>query len=107
MSRRTLCYIACSYPIVIRCFHLRANSRGKGRFEGGDGLVRDYLFRSPLTLSILTERRVFPPGGILGGASKQSPTMPAHTLSSMSRRRRHVWRESAAAGRRWMDRPGR
>uniref|UniRef100_A0A914WFH1 5-oxoprolinase n=1 Tax=Plectus sambesii TaxID=2011161 RepID=A0A914WFH1_9BILA len=55
------------YPIIIRQFGLRANSGGGGKFKGGDGCVRDYEFRKNLTLSILTERRVFAPYGLNGG----------------------------------------
>ncbi|CAL4060693.1 unnamed protein product, partial [Meganyctiphanes norvegica] len=37
--------------------------------RGGDGVVRELLFRRPLTLSILTERRVFAPFGLEEGES--------------------------------------
>ena len=57
------------YPVVLRRFHLRADSGGAGKFHGGDGVIREMLFRRPLTLSILTERRVFAPYGLNGGAS--------------------------------------
>ena len=33
---------------------------------GGEGVVRETLFRKPLTLSVLTERRVFNPYGLNG-----------------------------------------
>ena len=39
---------------------------GKGHYYGGDGVIREYLFRKSLTLSILTERRVFQPYGLFG-----------------------------------------
>ncbi|KAK3085711.1 hypothetical protein FSP39_007638 [Pinctada imbricata] len=55
------------YPVILKRFHLDPNTGGKGRTRGGDGVVREYLFRKPLTLSILTERRVFRPYGLLGG----------------------------------------
>lgn len=51
------------YPIVLNRFHLRSGSGGAGKYKGGDGVVREYLFRKDLTLSILTERRVFAPYG--------------------------------------------
>jgi 5-oxoprolinase (ATP-hydrolysing) len=60
-----------SYPIIIRRFCLRKGSGGGGRFRGGDGLHREYVFRTPLTLSILTERRVFAPYGLEGGHNGQ------------------------------------
>lgn len=57
------------YPIVLKRFHLRPESGGKGRNRGGDGVVRELLFRKPLKLSILTERRAFAPYGLEGGQS--------------------------------------
>lgn len=54
------------YPIFLKKFSLRADSGGKGKFNGGDGVVRELLFRAPITLSILTERRVFAPYGMEG-----------------------------------------
>ncbi|CAA9997633.1 unnamed protein product [Nesidiocoris tenuis] len=56
------------YPVLLDEFHLRRNSGGSGRFRGGDGIVRTFTFRSPLSLSILTERRVFAPYGLEGGS---------------------------------------
>lgn len=35
-------------------------------YRGGEGVVRETLFRRPLTLSVLTERRVFNPYGLKG-----------------------------------------
>ena len=55
------------YPVLLRKFILRKNSGGKGFFKGGDGVVRKVLFLKNLSVSLLTERRVFAPNGILGG----------------------------------------
>ena len=52
--------------MVVQRFSLRHGSGGEGRYRGGDGVVRELLFRKPLVLSILTERRVFPPYGLRG-----------------------------------------
>ena len=41
-------------------------SGGRGMFNGGDGVIRELLFRKDLTLSVLTERRVFAPYGMNG-----------------------------------------
>lgn len=54
------------YPVLLKTFTLRENSGGDGKYRGGDGVVRELQFRSPVTLSILTERRSFPPNGIKG-----------------------------------------
>ena len=52
--------------MVLESFQLRLGSGGKGQFKGGDGIIREYLFRRHLVLSVLTERRVFSPYGLLG-----------------------------------------
>ncbi len=49
------------YPVILRAFHLREGSGGKGKFVGGDGVVREIEFLEPLKVSILSERRVFAP----------------------------------------------
>ncbi|XP_050396145.1 5-oxoprolinase isoform X1 [Patella vulgata] len=55
------------YPVVVKCFHLNPGTGGQGLYCGGDGVVRELLFRRPFTLSVLTERRVFVPYGMNGG----------------------------------------
>ncbi len=55
------------YPVLLRQFALRKNSGGRGRFNGGDGLVREVEFLAPLNVAILSERRVYPPYGLAGG----------------------------------------
>ncbi|KAI6174399.1 hypothetical protein M3Y98_01185900 [Aphelenchoides besseyi] len=55
------------YPVILRRFHLREESGGKGKWNGGNGVARFLQFRRPIQLSILTERRVFHPYGLNGG----------------------------------------
>lgn len=55
------------YPVIVKRFHLSLGTGGRGQHCGGDGVIREYLFRKNLTLSILTERRVFRPYGLEGG----------------------------------------
>uniref|UniRef100_A0A5G2QF41 5-oxoprolinase, ATP-hydrolysing n=1 Tax=Sus scrofa TaxID=9823 RepID=A0A5G2QF41_PIG len=55
------------YPVILRRFELRRGSGGRGRFRGGDGVIRELLFREEALLSVLTERRAFQPYGLLGG----------------------------------------
>lgn len=57
------------YPIILREFSIRRGSGGRGRFDGGDGLVREVEFLEPLNVAILSERRVFAPYGLEGGES--------------------------------------
>ncbi|XP_070575126.1 5-oxoprolinase-like isoform X2 [Ptychodera flava] len=55
------------YPVVLRRFELNAGTGGNGLYRGGNGVIREMLFRRPLTLSILSERRAFRPYGMKGG----------------------------------------
>ncbi|KAI5807475.1 Hydantoinase B/oxoprolinase-domain-containing protein [Peziza echinospora] len=55
------------YPVLLREFSIRDGSGGKGRFHGGDGVIRDIEFRKDVQVSILSERRVFHPYGLEGG----------------------------------------
>lgn len=55
------------YPVLLRRFGLRQGSGGAGRYRGGDGLVREIEFRRPVVASILSERRVCAPRGLMGG----------------------------------------
>ncbi|MFM1823070.1 MAG: hypothetical protein RI967_1336, partial [Planctomycetota bacterium] len=55
-------------PVIVRAFRVRAGSGGAGRHPGGDGLVRSYEFRTPVSLSFFGSRRVHAPAGMAGGA---------------------------------------
>jgi 5-oxoprolinase (ATP-hydrolysing) len=55
------------YPVLVREFALRRGSGGNGKYQGGDGLIRELEFLEPLQVSILSERRVFAPYGLNGG----------------------------------------
>lgn len=54
-------------PLRVRRYCLRNLSGGKGRYAGGDGIIREYEFMSPTDINILSERRRFPPYGLRGG----------------------------------------
>ena len=54
------------YPVILKQFSLNPTSGGKGQYNGGDGVIREMLFRKPLTLSVLSERRVHQPYGLHG-----------------------------------------
>lgn len=45
------------YPVMIHRFGIREGSGGKGKFNGGDGAVREIEFTEPLQVSILSEVR--------------------------------------------------
>ena len=55
------------YPVWLKEFHLNPGSGGRGLFNGGDGVLRAIQFLKPLTLSVLTDRRVISPYGLNQG----------------------------------------
>jgi 5-oxoprolinase (ATP-hydrolysing) len=57
------------YPVRLHRFALRPGSGGAGAFRGGDGVVREFEFLEPLTLSLLTQHRSTAPYGLAGGAN--------------------------------------
>ena len=60
------------YPVIVNKFTINHNTGGKGQHNGGDGVLRELLFRKTLTLSVLTERRVFAPYGLKGMCSNNN-----------------------------------
>uniref|UniRef100_A0A9J7YDM8 5-oxoprolinase, ATP-hydrolysing n=1 Tax=Cyprinus carpio carpio TaxID=630221 RepID=A0A9J7YDM8_CYPCA len=55
------------YPVILEQFSLLPGSGGAGLYRGGDGVIRKLRFRSPVVLSVLTERRSTQPYGLHGG----------------------------------------
>ena len=55
------------YPLILREFSVRKNSGGAGGTTGGNGMIREFEFTKPLTVSLLTSRRNSRPFGIQGG----------------------------------------
>ena len=56
-----------NYPVRIGCLALIPDSEGAGRFRGGLGLRKDYVFDRATTYTILADRDRFGPWGVLGG----------------------------------------
>ncbi len=56
-----------NYPVLIPTLALVEDSEGPGRFRGGLGLRKDYLFDRPTTYTILADRDRFGPWGAMGG----------------------------------------
>ncbi len=55
------------YPVLLESFSLRLDSGGKGKYSGGNGVVRRIRFLEPMTANILSGHRVVPPFGLNGG----------------------------------------
>ena len=56
-----------AFPLRLKRYALRRGSGGRGQYNGGDGLIRDVEFLTPARVTILSERRKFPPPGFHGG----------------------------------------
>jgi N-methylhydantoinase B len=56
-----------AYPFRVVRYAYRRNSGGLGKHRGGDGLIREIELLGPAQVTLLTERRVFPPYGLNGG----------------------------------------
>jgi len=55
------------YPVRVESLSIREGSGGHGRHRGGDGLRKAIRFLVPVTLTVLTERRIYAPQGAQGG----------------------------------------
>jgi len=57
------------YPVLLKEFNIRRGSGGEGKYNGGDGVVREIEFLKQLEIGILSERRAFEPYGLEGGCN--------------------------------------
>ncbi|OAX43450.1 Hydantoinase B/oxoprolinase [Rhizopogon vinicolor AM-OR11-026] len=55
------------YPVLMHRFGLRPFSAGKGKWNGGDGVIREFEIMQGMQVSILSERRTRAPYGMAGG----------------------------------------
>jgi 5-oxoprolinase (ATP-hydrolysing) len=55
------------YPVIIDAFRIRRGSGGRGRWSGGEGVIRKIRFREPMTVAVLANSRVIAPFGLQGG----------------------------------------
>lgn len=56
-----------AYPLLVEKFCVRRGSGGRGRHPGGDGIRRDLRVLRPAIVTLISERRRFPPYGLNGG----------------------------------------
>ncbi len=55
------------FPVLLESFGLRGGSGGRGKWRGGDGVVRRVRFLEAMTAAILSGHRRIPPYGMAGG----------------------------------------
>jgi N-methylhydantoinase B len=56
-----------AYPLRVRRYALRRGSGGKGKYRGGDGMVREIEVLADAEVTLLAERRTRGPYGLSGG----------------------------------------
>jgi len=57
------------FPVILQSFEIRTGSGGKGRYRGGDGVIRKVKFLENMTANIISGHRRIPPYGLAGGGS--------------------------------------
>lgn len=55
------------FPLRVRRYAIRRGAGGRGRFPGGDGLIREFEFLADTEVTLLSERRRHAPWGLEGG----------------------------------------
>jgi N-methylhydantoinase B len=64
------------FPMVVWRFEVRRESGGAGAHRGGDGVVKEVEFLSPVNAAVVANRHRVPPWGLAGGG----PGTPGTTL---------------------------
>ena len=65
-----------AYPMRVKKYAIRKHSGGKGKFRGGDGVVRELELLTDAQVTILSDRRKTRPYGLNGGqAGKAGKTV--------------------------------
>jgi 5-oxoprolinase (ATP-hydrolysing) len=57
------------FPVRLKRFQIRSGSGGKGKYPGGEGVIREIEFLTDLQVSLLTQRRTKEPFGLNGGGN--------------------------------------
>jgi N-methylhydantoinase B len=69
-----------AYPLRVRSYSLRSSSGGSGRFQGGDGIIREIEVQADCEATLLADRRSRGPWGLSGGmeGAKGTATVVRH-----------------------------
>src|SRR5580704_3859468 len=69
-----------AYPLRVRRYSLRSSSGGSGRFQGGDGIIREIEVQADCEATLLADRRSRGPWGLSGGmeGAKGTATVVRH-----------------------------
>jgi N-methylhydantoinase B len=56
-----------AYPLRVRQHSLRSGSGGRGKYQGGDGIIREIEVLTDCDVTLLSDRRERGPWGLMGG----------------------------------------
>ncbi len=56
-----------AYPLLFTRYMVREGSGGRGRWRGGDGIIRSFKALAPMRLALLADRFKVGPWGLMGG----------------------------------------
>lgn len=59
------------YPVMVESFGIRPDSGGKGKYSGGNGVIRKIKFLEPMTANILSSHRLISTFGLNGALDGQ------------------------------------
>ena len=79
-----------NYPVRVSCYAIRHGSGGRGSHSGGDGVIRQFEFLEPATVTLLTERRRHRPWGLNGGEAGASGENLLNDRTMLSKQSFHV-----------------
>jgi N-methylhydantoinase B/oxoprolinase/acetone carboxylase alpha subunit len=91
------------YPVRVIRYSFRRGSGGRGTYCGGEGLIREFEFLSPVQFSLLSDRHFKGPYGLYGGKAgapgkayhlirgKLKPLPPKCTLLLQKGERVHIY----------------
>jgi N-methylhydantoinase B len=74
------------YPFRVLATGLRSNSGGRGRHEGGQGIIREIEFLEEATVSLMGERRRLRPWGLAGGGAASCGEDWLHRVGGVAER---------------------
>ncbi len=69
------------YPVRLDRFEIRKKSGGNGKWQGGNGIIREITFLEGVDLTVLTQHRKETPYGLLGGETGKTGKQLIHKAS--------------------------
>jgi 5-oxoprolinase (ATP-hydrolysing) len=86
------------YPVRLEKFEIRKNSGGKGKWKGGDGIVREMVFKEDMEVNILSQHRKEKPYGLKGGKAGKAGEQVLINTSGKKRKLRGMDNVSVKKG---------